>query len=471
MSTPGLHAEDVGIPIEHGHGELRGDLATPRGARGLVVFAHGSGSSRLSPRNRAVARTLNDAGLATLLVDLLTGREEIEDARTARLRFDIPLLTKRLLAACAWAHEQDKLARLAIGLFGASTGAAAALAAAARDPELISAVVSRGGRPDLAGPWLEQVQAPTLLVVGSRDTEVLELNQQAARRLRCKHRVAVVPGATHPFEEAGTLERAAELATFWLVEHLTPRPVSTPTPRTLGGMRQSVRRPAPQARHDGRYADRAEAGAILAQAVAAQSESLVEPLVLALPRGGIPVAVPIARELGAPIEVVVTRKIGTPEQPELALGAVDEDGNVVIDDRLLRALSLPRQELRVLIERASAEVVDRVQLLRDDRPLPALAGHDVVLVDDGYATGMTALSAARYLRRHGAHRVMLAVPVAPPSLVEQPPTEFDEVICPYTPDPFRAVGFHYQHFDQVTDAEVAELLDAGRSDLRSRRRP
>ena len=194
---------------------LDGDLLVPAGATGIVVFAHGSGSGRLSPRNRMVARTLNDAGMATLLVDLLTPEEELVDDRTRQLRFDIPLLADRLAAVTDWVASRRDTADLAIALFGASTGAAAALIAAAMRAEHVVAVVSRGGRPDLAAEMLARVQAPTLLIVGGLDEQVIELNRAALARLRCEKQLVIVPGATHLFEEPGTLEQVAVLARDW----------------------------------------------------------------------------------------------------------------------------------------------------------------------------------------------------------------------------------------------------------------
>jgi putative phosphoribosyl transferase len=195
---------------------LEGELVVPARARGLVVFAHGSGSSRHSPRNRYVAGVLNDGGFATLLVDLLTPDEALQHANV----FDVDLLTTRLLAVVDWVRHEPRTVDLPVGLFGASTGAAGALCAAAAAPDEIAAVVSRGGRPDLAGPALGAVAAPTLLIVGARDDVVLGLNEDAAQALVCEHRLVVVPGATHLFEEPGTLEVAANLARAWFLQHL-----------------------------------------------------------------------------------------------------------------------------------------------------------------------------------------------------------------------------------------------------------
>lgn len=199
---------------------LQGLVCVPEGARGIVVFAHGSGSSRLSPRNQEVASVLQHVGLATLLFDLLTADEHAHDLLTAEYRFDIPLLARRLAGALDWLRTQPALASLSVGLFGASTGAAAALCAAAERPEEVRAVVSRGGRPDLAGEALGLVQAPTLLIVGELDSEVIRLNRLAAERFLCEDRIVIVPGATHLFEESGTLEEAARLAADWFLPRL-----------------------------------------------------------------------------------------------------------------------------------------------------------------------------------------------------------------------------------------------------------
>jgi dienelactone hydrolase len=199
---------------------LQGDLTVPPDARGVVVFAHGSGSGRFSPRNRAVAGVLVEAGLATLLMDLLTAEEEAVDLRTRELRFDTELLGRRVIASIDWLAADAAVGPGPIGCFGASTGAAAALIAAAERPQRVGAVVSRGGRPDLAGEALRRVTTPTLLIVGGNDVQVLRVNQAAMAALAGEARLEVVPGATHLFEEPGALERVAELARDWFVRHL-----------------------------------------------------------------------------------------------------------------------------------------------------------------------------------------------------------------------------------------------------------
>lgn len=199
---------------------LHGDLRVPQDARGFVIFVHGSGSSRFSPRNRHVAEELNKHGLATLLLDLLTDQEQRIDTETMQYRFDIPLLARRSILVASWARRQPEIGRLPIGLFGASTGAAAALMTAAALKEQIAAVVSRGGRPDLAEDALDQVKAPTLLMVGGEDETVLGFNEKAAARMRCVNKLYVIPGATHLFEEPGALEQVAAAAGEWFVKHM-----------------------------------------------------------------------------------------------------------------------------------------------------------------------------------------------------------------------------------------------------------
>lgn len=208
------------VEIRSGGVVLNGDLSIPAGAKGVVLFAHGSGSSRHSPRNQFVAQTIREAGAGTLLFDLLTRTEESVDARTAHLRFDIGLLAERLVDATNWIAADDETSHLGVGHFGSSTGGGAALVAAAELGEAVGAVVSRGGRPDLAGDALPKVKSPTLLIVGGLDYPVIEMNREAYALLRCEKELKIVPGATHLFEEPGTLATVAHLAADWFQKHL-----------------------------------------------------------------------------------------------------------------------------------------------------------------------------------------------------------------------------------------------------------
>jgi pimeloyl-ACP methyl ester carboxylesterase len=215
-----MAASEEAIEIPVVGGALNGDLISPGDAAGLVVFAHGSGSSRFSRRNRSVAAYLRQFSLGTFLFDLLTPEEERIDARSREFRFDIPLLAERLITATGWLVEHQPARTSSIGFFGSSTGAAAALVAAAELPDTVAAVVSRGGRPDLAADSLERVDAPTRLIVGGYDREVLSLNEAALARMHCEKDLVIVPGATHLFEEPGALEAAADHAAQWFVRHL-----------------------------------------------------------------------------------------------------------------------------------------------------------------------------------------------------------------------------------------------------------
>jgi pimeloyl-ACP methyl ester carboxylesterase len=208
------------VEVPAGAATLKADLRVPPGAQGLVIFAHGSGSSRFSRRNRQVAEFLGERGFATLLLDLLTAQEEAIDEQTAEYRFDMERLGPRVSAAAGWAATRTDIGKLPIGCFGASTGAAAALIAAAERPASIAAVVSRGGRPDLAGEALARVEAPTLLIVGGYDEPVIDLNREAMRQMHAQVELEIVPGATHLFEEPGTLDQVADLAVNWFARYL-----------------------------------------------------------------------------------------------------------------------------------------------------------------------------------------------------------------------------------------------------------
>lgn len=217
MDTAIVQEQSVVIPA--GTVRLDGDLVVPDHARGVVVFAHGSGSGRHSPRNRLVAKELQNGGIATLLMDLLTGQEERVDELSGVFRFDIDLLAGRLVAASEWLGQQEATRGMKMGYFGASTGGGAALVAAAARPGEVAAVVSRGGRPDLAGEALAGVRAPTLLIVGGNDLQVIQMNREAMEQMQCEKELQIVPGATHLFEERGALEKVARLAREWFERH------------------------------------------------------------------------------------------------------------------------------------------------------------------------------------------------------------------------------------------------------------
>jgi len=227
MKSTTLREGQQSVRVSIGRAIHEGNLHVPQNVVGVVLFAHGSGSTRHSPRNRFVAEKLQECGLATLLIDLLTSEEEAVDARTAHLRFDIGLLAERLVRATDWLEENAATSGMKVGYFGASTGGGAALVAAAERPSAVGAVVSRGGRPDLAGAALSCVKAPTLLIVGGDDGPVIRMNEEALAELRCEKRLEIVPGASHLFEEPGTLDQVASLAGEWFRDHLASEEASS----------------------------------------------------------------------------------------------------------------------------------------------------------------------------------------------------------------------------------------------------
>jgi len=415
---------------------LEGELAIPADAAGVVLFAHGSGSSRLSPRNQFVAQALQKAGVGTLLFDLLTD----EEARDRENVFDIDFLAHRLSDATRWLRNHGDARGYPLGYFGASTGAAAALAAAAQN-ETIAAVVSRGGRPDLAMRHLGAVRAPTLLIVGGRDFGVIELNEKAYRVLRCEKSLKIVPGATHLFEEPGTLEQVAELAADWFRRHLKKTTVADPASRL------------PIV-----YPNREAAGRLLAERLLTQAYTDI--VVLGIPRGGVPVAKQVADALAAPLDIIVVRKLGAPDQPELGIGAVVDGDHprAIFNQDIIQYLGVSDEFIKAEIARQLEEVKRRESAYRGDRAKISLAGKTVIVVDDGIATGSSVRAALRGVRRQEPKRLILAVPVAPTESLDALRSDADEIVCLETPEDFFAVGQFYRDFGQVSDGEVKAIL-------------
>lgn len=419
--------------VEIGPHRLQGLLGVPDKPRGLVIFAHGSGSGRLSPRNNHVAKQFQKAGYATLLLDLLTPTEEENRSNV----FDMQLLASRLIEATDWAAREQSTAALPFAYFGASTGAGAALLAAAFRDGRISAIVSRGGRPDLAGSSLRHVNAPTLLLVGSLDTAVLPLNRSAYSQLTCEKELRIILGASHLFEEDGTLDQVVAEAIRWLDRHLAKSDSS------------KLQLP---------FANRSQAGKQLASAL--QQFRDTKPLVLALPRGGVPVAFEVAAGLNADLDLLLVRKLGAPGQPELGIGAVidGEKPEIVLNYDIVRHLALPAGYIHNEAHRQLREIERRRdEYLGGVSPRP-VEGRTIILVDDGIATGGTVRAALQALRKKSPARLVLAVPVAPRDVLNSLASECDEVICLAMPEPFRAVGAHYSDFSQTSDQEVKDLL-------------
>jgi len=424
---------------------LEGTLTVPADAIGIVLFAHGSGSSRLSPRNTYVAKALQKARIGTLLFDLLTDDEAADRENV----FDIDFLGHRLVDATRWLRSRTSYAKHSIGYFGASTGAAAALVAAARDSS-IKAVVSRGGRPDLAMKVLHRVKASTLLIVGGDDSPVIEMNQEAFEQLRCEKAMKIVPGATHLFEEPGTLEEVVRLARNWFAKHLQ------------NDTAEESSADCPYDNEDIVFDDRVDAGRKLAARLLKYKDQ--NPVVLGVPRGGIPVAFEVARALNAPLDVIIVRKLGAPGQSELGIGAVVDGDHpeTILNREVVSALRVSRDYLEREIHNQLKEIHRRNQVYRGARARIKLKDRTVIVVDDGIATGGSIRAALRGVRQQAPKKVILAVPVGPADTIESLRDDVDEVVCLCTPPMFFGVGEFYRDFHQLTDAEVIRLLELAR---------
>jgi predicted phosphoribosyltransferase/predicted alpha/beta-hydrolase family hydrolase len=416
--------------------QLEGDLTIPKNATGVVLFAHGSGSSRLSPRNQLIANALQHTGIGTLLFDLLTEQEALDRENV----YDVDFLAHRLSDATRWLRHSCDAHHYPLGYFGASTGAAAALVAAAQD-EGISAVVSRGGRPDLAIRHLGAVRAPTMLIVGGRDYGVIELNEKAYHVLRCEKSLKIVTGATHLFEEPGALEQVAGLARDWFTRHLKRHEAAKLMKR--GSIV---------------YANRVAAGRMLARRLISQAHADV--VVLGIPRGGVPVAKEVAEVLGAPLDIIVVRKLGAPCQPELGIGAVVDGDHprAIFNQGLIEHLGVSEEYIEAEITRQLREANRREITYRSGRPRIPLAGKTVIVIDDGIATGSSVRAALRGIRRQKPRRLVLATPVASPESIEALRGDADEIVCLESPEDFFAVGQFYRDFSQVSDDEVKSIL-------------
>jgi predicted phosphoribosyltransferase/dienelactone hydrolase len=442
-----IHTREVVIPT--GDLQIQGTLELPGRPRGIIIFAHGSGSSRHSPRNRMVARHLVAHGFATLLIDLLDPGEE----RSPSCVFDVSLLSDRLSAAVDWALKSPETSGLPIGLFGASTGAAAAVKLSADRPRDVQAVVSRGGRPDLASDSLAKVSIPTLLIVGEEDTDVLYLNRQALRQLAGAARIAIVPRATHLFEEPGALEEVASLAVSWFRSHLSPiEPQEKLSSRNL--MHDSNKDVPPTFG----YIDRVDAGNQLVDRL--RERHLIRPVVMGIPRGGVITADVVARALNADLDVAIVRKLGAPGNPECAIGGLAEDGQVWLVDGVASAMSEWSDYVGQEVDRQRLAVEQRRDSIRRVLPRCPIEGRTVVIVDDGIATGSTIRAALELVKKQRPHEIIVAAPVGSAEAVAMLRSVCRDVICPLVPEGFRAVGQFYDHFPPVDDTEMLNILAA-----------
>lgn len=437
---------------------LEGELTIPSGAQAIVLFAHGSGSSRFSQRNQYVAHVFNDAGIATLLVDLLTADEKKIDENTRHLRFDIDLLSRRLISITSWLLEQSDTSTLSIGYFGSSTGAAAALTSAAKMSGVVKTIVCSGGRPDLASSVLKKVTAPVLLIVGGKDSPVITLNMDAIDDLSGAEtkELAVIPGAGHLFDEEGRMEQMAKLALEWFECHLlrNGKEFENKYSQKSSWLSSIFReRPQFQLRFKGRIA----AGDVLSASLN-KYKDVKNTVVIGIPRGGVAVADRIARKLGAELDIVITTRLRAPNDPEAAIGAIAEGVSVYIDRERLKSMNASDEYVEVEKIRQKKEIERRKMVYGMGPRAYDLQGKTLILADDGAATGSTLIAAARWIKARHPRKLVVAVPVASSGAMKALRNEIDELVVIRHPANFRTVEQYYRDFSPVTDSQIVNIL-------------
>jgi predicted phosphoribosyltransferase/dienelactone hydrolase len=440
---------------------LKADLTIPLGAQAIVLFAHGSDSSRHSSRNQFVANVLNKKGIATLLVDLLSQEEKRIDEDSGHIRYNIELLTARFTEVTKWLAQQPETRDLKIGYFGSSTGAAAALTTAAK-LGAAKAIVTREGRPDLARESaIHQVKAPTLFIVGGNDIAVIARNKRALELLSDAEvkEIAIIPGATHLFEEPGKIEEVAQITADWFECYLLETRKSkfyNKNARITGrGFLSTLR-----GKYDFqiKFRDRFGAGQILASMLGKYKDDLHGVTVLGIARGGVAVADPIAEKLNADLDIIVSRKLRSPHNSENAIGAIMHDGSVYLGTSSLKTqhgisdeyIAMEKLEQKREIER-------RLRVYRPNNREYKIKDRIVILVDDGIATGASVIAAARWIRKYKPKRLIIAAPVAPKQVVKSLKNEADEIEVIRNPSNFKAVEQFYQHFDAISDDRIVQI--------------
>ena len=432
--------EEVYVQIE-GH-ELHGSLGMPQGPVGIVIVASARDDPRVAEAH--VAEQLRARGLATLVVDLV--------AEPRGERHEVDLLARRLVAVTSWVVDHSSASHLPLGYFAGGTAAAAALVAAAREPDVVRAIALADGRADLAGASLPLVRTPTLLVAPGSHESGIEIDRAAIEAMTTSTQLAILPGAGPTFEEPGALDDLVQLCTEWFVDHFAD---------ALGGS-------ASQRGSWGRqFRDRRSAGERLARALCPHAGPGT--CVFGLPRGGVVVAAELARTLDAPLDVWLVRKIGMPFQPELGMGTLAEGAALVLDPTSVRWSGVTAEELRAIVHRQADEIRRRARLYRGHAPAPDVRGKTVILVDDGIATGGGLCAAVRGARRRGAARVLVAAPVAAAEAIEAIEREADELVCLSTPRHLVSIGAWYQDFRQPPEQDVVALLDDARVRFAHRR--
>lgn len=457
------------------HGRiLEGDLAIPTGAEAVILFAHGSGSSRHSTRNQYVAEVLNKAGFATLLVDLLSSEEKAADMAGRHIRYNIELLSGRFKEITRWLLQQPQTKNLEIGYFGSSTGAAAAISAAANfsnSNNIVKALVLRGGRLDLVEEQLSKIIAPTLLIVGgSDDATVIGINKTALKGLKnAKDReLALIPGAGHLFEEPGKMEEIAKIAMEWFEIYLLCSGKKFENryaqKKRSSWLLSSMFRDKPRIQI--KFKDRVAAGEMLATLLGKykkeeKDDTATIITVIGIPRGGVVVADTVAKKLSIrDFDIVIPRKLRAPNNSENAIGAIMQDGSVYLENTLLESMNVSNQYLEMEISEQKKEIHRRMGLYRPETAKEyKIKGRTVILVDDGAATGATIIAAARWIRKQNPKRLIIAIPVAPSQVKMALSQQADDLEIIYAPSNFTSVAQFYQNFDVVSDQEMIGLLE------------
>lgn len=420
---------------------LPAQIVCPQNAEAAVLVALAGWPANRVGRVEQLLSSLHEAGLATIRFDFFTEAE----AADRTLAYDTRLMGERLQAARNFAREHAELADLPLCLLGFSTGAAAALQFAIMPNAEVAAIAGCGGRPDLARDALPRIRVPTLLITGDRDEAVLDFNRAALARLSCEKKLHEIQGAGPYLETAGALYEAGEAISEWFLK----------AARALPKKDTAAAMAAPEI-----FTDRSEAGRLLSLRLLKYTRQ--SPVVLALPRGGVPVGLEIARALDAPLDVVISRKIGVPWEPELAVAAIAEGAppEIVLNEKVLRAAAMSQDDIARLARLELDEVVRRQALYRRGRAPLAIEGATVVVVDDGLVTGATMRAALRALVLRKPARLVLALPVAAPEELDALRGEVDEIVCLQSPRNFRAVGQSYRDFSPVADETVTAILAA-----------
>jgi predicted phosphoribosyltransferase/dienelactone hydrolase len=453
---------------------LEGDLAIPTGAKAIVLFAHGSGSSRHSTRNQYIAEVLNKAGFATLLVDLLSSEEKQADIASRHLRYNIELLVGRFEEVTKWLLQQPQTRNLKIGYFGSSTGAAAAASAAANfsnSNNIVKALVLLSGRLDLAEGQLSKIVAPTLLIVGSSDdATTIGINKTALKELKnAKDRgLALIPGTGHLFEEPGKMEEVAKIAAEWFEVYLLCSRKKFENEyaqkKRSSWLLSSIFRDKPRIQI--KFKDRVAAGEILAALLGKYKKEEKDDTsnsitVIGIPRGGVVVADTVAKKLSIPdFDIVISRKLRAPNNSENAIGAIIQDGSVYLENALLESMNISNQYLETEKSEQKKEIDRRMGLYRPETDKEYnIKGRTVILIDDGAATGATLIAAAVWIRKQNPQRLIIALPVAPSQVRRALRQEANELEIIYAASNFTSVGQFYQNFDVVSDQEIIKLLE------------